>query len=186
MLGRALASGLLALAACTAPQPCPGPLHECGGQCVDVETDRRHCGACGNGCATGQACVIGVCTSDVSAAPCPQRTGGAFVTFGQCGTAVKAWVQSDALIDWAKTRVDDLAPDPATVPSLAILSRPDCDAQWSWHVDAASAAVAPLDPGASCTACPQEIQPSDPNGAPGARRWCPANARVLAVDDKRP
>ncbi len=129
-------------------------------------------------------CLGGRCSDDPRA-PCPLRTGGAFVTLGHCGTAVKTWVQSSELIAWAESRVG-LGPDPAFVPSLAVLPRPDCDAQWSWHVDATTAALATFDPAEACTSCPQEIQPADPNGAPRALRWCPADARVLAVDDKRP
>jgi hypothetical protein len=181
---RLLALGLLALAGCTAPQPCPSPLHECDGQCVDIESDRRHCGGCGVACATGKACIARACISDPGG-PCPLRTGGAFVTLGQCGTAVKTWVQSDEVIDWAIGRVGQV-PDPAFVPSLAVLAKPDCDAQWSWHVDATRATLAPFDPAEACTSCPQEIQPADPNGMPRTARWCPADARVLAVDDKRP
>jgi hypothetical protein len=30
---------------------------------VDLQTDLRHCGACGNACSVGQACVMGTCTA---------------------------------------------------------------------------------------------------------------------------
>jgi hypothetical protein len=183
MLRPALALALLALAACTAPQPCPSPLHECDGQCVDIESDRRHCGACNNPCATGKVCVGTACVADASG-PCPQRAGGAFVTLGHCGTAVKVWIQAGPFIDAAISRVG-AAPDPAFAPSAAVLPRPDCDAQWSWHLDP-NLSAATFDPGEVCTRCPSEIQPVDPNGMPLARWWCPADARVLAVDDKRP
>jgi hypothetical protein len=33
----------------------------CGGACVDVGSDRRHCGGCGAACAAGQGCVAGIC-----------------------------------------------------------------------------------------------------------------------------
>jgi hypothetical protein len=182
---RALALALLAAAACTAPQPCPTPLEECEGQCVDVRSDRRYCGGCGVRCPAGEVCSGGACTADVLA-PCPLRTGGAFVTLGHCGTTVKLWLRADAFIDEAIAWLG--VPDPAFVPSLAVLARSDCDAQWSWHVDPAAAGTtdaAAIDPDSGCTRCPGEIQPADPRGAPTARAWCPLDAQVLAVDDRR-
>lgn len=184
---RALALGLLALAACTAPQPCPNPLHECNGQCVDIESDRRHCGGCNAACDVGKVCVGQVCTPDISG-PCPTRINGAFVTLGHCGTAVKVWVVANGFVDAALARVG-AAPDPSFVPSLAILANPDCDAQWSWHVDPRNATtreVASIDPAFLCTRCPAEIQPAEPNLPPTTRAWCPVDASVLAVDDRRP
>jgi Stigma-specific protein, Stig1 len=34
----------------------------CSGRCVDLATDRRHCGACGFECPLNVACVSGHCT----------------------------------------------------------------------------------------------------------------------------
>lgn len=34
----------------------------CGAACVDLASDCNHCGACGNVCASGKACSLGVCT----------------------------------------------------------------------------------------------------------------------------
>ncbi len=34
----------------------------CWGNCVDVQTDARHCGVCGNACGEGYECATGVCT----------------------------------------------------------------------------------------------------------------------------
>ena len=36
----------------------------CPSGCVDLQTDRAHCGACGNACAAGQACSRGVCIGE--------------------------------------------------------------------------------------------------------------------------
>jgi hypothetical protein len=33
----------------------------CGGDCVALDEDNRHCGACGNACPSGQVCVAGAC-----------------------------------------------------------------------------------------------------------------------------
>jgi len=41
---------------------CSAGLTECSmGQCIDLNFDTNNCGACGNSCASGQACVTGVC-----------------------------------------------------------------------------------------------------------------------------
>jgi hypothetical protein len=42
---------------------CPELSVLCSGLCVDVQTDARHCGACGNACAAGQSCAAGRCTT---------------------------------------------------------------------------------------------------------------------------
>src|SRR5207253_3060536 len=42
---------------------CPGGLTPCGDTCVNLRTDREHCGACGTSCAgTGQPCYDGACS----------------------------------------------------------------------------------------------------------------------------
>lgn len=43
------------------PILCALPLVSCGGACVDVRTNRAHCGACGNPCAAGESCLGGRC-----------------------------------------------------------------------------------------------------------------------------
>lgn len=187
MLHRTLALALLALAACTAPQPCPSPLLECGGRCVDVESDRRNCGGCGIECPTGEICFAGGCSPDLRA-PCPERVGGAFVTLGHCGAAVKMWIRDGAFVDEAAGRVG-ADTDPAFVPSLAVLPRADCDAQWSWHVDPSAATTtepAAIDPASACTRCPAEIQPATPDGAPTTTSWCPVGSQVLSVERRAP
>ncbi|MFT3712682.1 MAG: hypothetical protein QM817_33955 [Archangium sp.] len=44
------------------PAP-PTPCTECGGVCVDTQTDTANCGSCGNACAGGTACRAGVCVA---------------------------------------------------------------------------------------------------------------------------
>jgi hypothetical protein len=46
----------------------PGPAHgcsagrvKCGGECVDLEEDRDHCGVCDNACRKSESCDDGVC-----------------------------------------------------------------------------------------------------------------------------
>jgi hypothetical protein len=42
-------------------QSCPGTLTACNGTCVDISTNRSHCGNCGIVCADGQSCAAGGC-----------------------------------------------------------------------------------------------------------------------------
>jgi hypothetical protein len=42
---------------------CPGSQVNCGGLCVDLQTDGLHCGTCATTCASGKACVAGVCSA---------------------------------------------------------------------------------------------------------------------------
>jgi sugar lactone lactonase YvrE len=74
----------LTLAACNgsknltpAGQTCPTGQTQCGTLCSSLATDPSNCGGCGNACATGLACVAGVCRP-ACAAPtigCPAGTG---------------------------------------------------------------------------------------------------------------
>jgi hypothetical protein len=48
--------GAVCIPACDSSQTC------CARQCLDLETDARNCGKCGNACASGSACVKGACT----------------------------------------------------------------------------------------------------------------------------
>lgn len=45
------------------PTPCPitGNYGVCSGACVDLNTDKSHCGACAKACSTGQSCKAGTC-----------------------------------------------------------------------------------------------------------------------------
>lgn len=40
---------------------CPPGQTDCGGECVDLETDVDHCGGCGEPCLDGQVCEAGEC-----------------------------------------------------------------------------------------------------------------------------
>jgi hypothetical protein len=43
------------------PIPCPEGQASCGGECVDLASDPRHCGACDNPCGDSRECVEGEC-----------------------------------------------------------------------------------------------------------------------------
>lgn len=179
----------LAMAACTNPQPCPTPLEECDGQCIDTQSDPRYCGACGIACRAGDVCVGGSCGS-ASQGACPLRVGGGFVTIGYpngapacAGQVVKLWVRSAAFLDDAVTYVGSTALD--RIPLLDVVAGADCDAAWSWHVDGLTPAfVATVSP-ASCAACPSGIQANVEGYVAAVHRWCPSDARILAVE-RRP
>ena len=47
--------------AATTTLTCLGTLKVCGSSCVDTQTDKKNCGACGNGCEEYQFCEVGKC-----------------------------------------------------------------------------------------------------------------------------
>ena len=178
-----LRAALLALAAavfagCTSPQPCPSLLQECSGSCVDVESDRANCGRCGAACGAGEVCLSGACTGDPTVA-CRIRTGGAYVTLGVCDAAVKLWIESPEFISSSAGRVGQAAPG---VPVLGLRAGTDCDAQWSWNANPASARYDPAAPATACDVCPTAIEASVLTYVNAVRLWCPTSATVLAVD----
>ena len=181
MRPRAALLALLA-SACARPQPCPEPLVECGGQCVDVQSNRTDCGACGVACAPGDVCVGASCTPDVRA-PCADRTGGAFVTFGVCGSAVKAWIRRADFLQEAASYVGTTA-TPRT-PVLALVSGADCDLQWSWTVDDVDASwVSSVANASSCALCPSAIE-ADADAGALPPTWCPTPATSLVLSVER-
>ena len=40
---------------------CADGYAQCGGSCVDLDSDPLHCGACNNACLEGDLCIAGVC-----------------------------------------------------------------------------------------------------------------------------
>jgi hypothetical protein len=189
-LRRALPLALAVLAACKNPQPCPTPLEECDGSCVDVQSDRRYCGSCGIACRAGETCTAGGCRVDARG-PCPQRVGGGFVTLGfpndvaqSCaGQVVKVWVTQATFLDDAVAQVGSTTL--ARIPVLDVVGGADCDEQWSWHTDDLTPAFVTTVTPPTCAACPSVIQANVPGYVQTVRRWCPAAARILAVD-RRP
>ena len=68
---------------------CDGSLVDCDGECVEVRTDRRHCGACDTPCAADEVCVASECTTsepDGGCVPdCAGRECGDDACGGSCG-----------------------------------------------------------------------------------------------------
>ncbi len=55
---------------------CPEGLVQCGDSCVALLSDQNNCGACGNVCASGSACLTGVCTPNAPALVIKKLTNG--------------------------------------------------------------------------------------------------------------
>lgn len=66
---------------------CRGDLAQCGAECVDLDRDSRHCGACGDACEGAEACVHGACVGY-----------GADAEVGDAGAGVAdaSWIDRDA------------------------------------------------------------------------------------------
>src|SRR5439155_23743754 len=64
---------------CSSGVCCPPGTTNCGGACVNLQTDARNCGTCGTTCGAGQACCNGVCTALNTTSNC-----------GACGHACAA------------------------------------------------------------------------------------------------
>lgn len=71
---------------------CPGGLVDCGGQCVDINSDENNCGSCNTPCPAGYICQSGSCV--LNCPPGQVNCGGNCVNLqsdeghcGACGTA---------------------------------------------------------------------------------------------------
>lgn len=70
-LAAAVLAALMTSTACapSASEECKGASTECGGTCVDLQSDNLHCGACGRACGAGSACRGGTCSTAAPACP---------------------------------------------------------------------------------------------------------------------
>ncbi len=55
--------GLL-LIGCPGTAECPSGTTDCDGTCVATPSDPMNCGSCGNACAAGEVCSVGMCASE--------------------------------------------------------------------------------------------------------------------------
>ena len=164
----AIAATAAALLACSEAQPCPSPLEVCDGVCVDTRQDVDHCGTCGSACGVGLVCLDGGCLP-VTQAPCDARAGGAFVLLSTCGQSLKAWIADPVFIETAEALVGSGL---ASYPVLVVRDGTDCDGQWTWHADAATARFE-VAAQVGCAACPGDIEATKATwiGDP----WCPGS-----------
>lgn len=74
--GQCAAPGSTICESCTTPCEDEG-LACCSGSCVDDQSDRNHCGACGNACAAGEFCCEGRCitSTDENCGACGNACG---------------------------------------------------------------------------------------------------------------
>jgi hypothetical protein len=75
-----LALALVALG-CSTPPPCS----DCGGMCVNLQSDSANCGACGRVCAAGLRCEQGQCAATCSGLMCGDTCVDAMNDPGNCG-----------------------------------------------------------------------------------------------------
>jgi plastocyanin len=76
---------------------CASPLFLCGGECVDLRSSARNCGACGNACPAAGLCLNGSCLACGGCSPGSTCCGSACVDLstnpnhcGSCGTTCPA------------------------------------------------------------------------------------------------
>jgi hypothetical protein len=84
-----------ALAVCPpdrCPLACPDGLVDCGDGCTDLARDPRHCGACGEACAFGEACFEGGCVFGCSPelTRCEEGCADLLVDEANCGRCGRA------------------------------------------------------------------------------------------------
>jgi len=121
--------------------------------------------------------------SGTPAALCAGRRGGALISLAICDETLAVWSTADAFIDTAR---ELLASGEGLIPIFAtLLDGSDCDAQWSWHPDAAHMSFAELAI-ELCDGCPSHIEADKTYWLTVVRQYCPWSARVSAVDDRRP
>lgn len=72
---------------------CTGDAVLCGGACLDIRADEANCGACGNVCGDGQACVDGTCRCDEGTGEACAKDGKMCGVGGRCLTVTKTELQ---------------------------------------------------------------------------------------------
>ena len=117
------------------------------------------------------------------AALCADRTGGALVSFRICDNeTLRVWSTASEFIDQAAAL---LASGEQRIPVFgALLDGTDCDAQWTWHPDAANQSFTELAI-ELCDGCPSHVEADKPYWFETVRQYCPWSARVVVVDDRR-
>ncbi|MBI2435187.1 MAG: hypothetical protein HYV26_20200 [Candidatus Hydrogenedentes bacterium] len=115
-------------------------------------------------------------------APCPERTGGALISFEVAGDEIDLWITNDAFID---TAIGLLGEGPSRVPNfLEIVAGTDCDERWSWHVDPQQVEWADFTI-ELCDGTPSYIEAHRDAWIQDVGQWCPWSAAVMSVDDRR-
>jgi hypothetical protein len=111
---------------------------------------------------------------------CSARTGGALVTIAVAEDAPEqftAWITNADFIAEAKRL---LADDERGTPNFKFVDGPDCDLQYSFHVDAVDAEF-PWGATEVCDAMPSYVNQNKAEWIAKNLRWCPWGSRVVSV-----
>ena len=114
------------------------------------------------------------------AATCSTRTGGALVTISVSEDhpeTFTAWVTNADFIAEAKRLLQE---GERGTPNFKFVDGSDCDAQWSFHVDASDAEF-PWGTIEVCDAMPSYVNQNKSEWISKNLRWCPWGSRVLDV-----
>ncbi len=78
------------LAASTSNQACPAGTSLCNGTCTDTNIDELNCGACGNICPLGKACLNGNCSCLAGQTLCNGTCADTSIDLRNCGACGNA------------------------------------------------------------------------------------------------
>lgn len=138
-------------------------------------------GGCGNGDDGNN--------TDGGTGPCATRQGGALITIdnppgtGDGPDSITLWITNSAFIDEAMTHKSNN--DWRVAMFDQVIASADCDSKHMWHVDPAKVSWADT----AAEECDATVTYVSTNLTAWAARptpsWCPWNARVSAVIDRR-
>jgi len=74
---------------------CPAGTTDCGGACVNTQSDDNNCGACGNVCSGGKSCENGVCTCPNGGTDCGGTCTNVLFDDANCGACGNACAASE-------------------------------------------------------------------------------------------
>jgi hypothetical protein len=126
---------------------------------------------------------IGSCCQKLPAV-CPERTGGAEITFRVADEEqITLWITDEDFIEEAIRLLGEGA---QRVPNfLEVIPAPSCvDDQWSWHVDPAAVEWADFTI-ELCDGRPSYIEDNLCSWIREVRGWCPWSAVVVSIEDFR-
>jgi hypothetical protein len=106
---------------------------------------------------------------------CSTRTGGALVTFGICSPSQRltVWITNSDFIAEAIARKGQKS----RIPNMELVAGKDCDPQYPWHVNPATAQFADAATEV-CDACPNLVDLRN-------HYYCPWTTSVIDVVDRR-
>jgi hypothetical protein len=115
-------------------------------------------------------------------ASCSERSDGALIDFQIVGETLRVWIEDDAFIDEAQRLLDQ---GEQRIPVFGTLvDGLDCDAQWTWHPQAADVGFADVTI-ELCDGLPSHVENDKAYWIETVMSYCPWSAEVTAVDDRR-